>query len=356
MLGATSTTTRNAARGSAVRNPSQHRLALSRDLHRGDTDLALRPRDPALPVRLATAFEDSIALSAPKSTLRKDDSAWVKYWLPHCVDMGTSPLRTDAAVNAGYDVEGHRDEVFLLCSFFVRVTELMRPRRKTDAQAKPASVMAVVSAVRRRHKRLGHTMASTTQLGTALVGAKRAFVLRHGPEALQPERKEPYSQRVLAAVRGVKAGTAIAGRVLYWSDSYFIAWWAAVMLTREAGFRKAEVTVTAGDEFGPAALSYASIVWRIAGKLFAAPTAAQLMQLSEADAVAVKPGPSKADQFGDLFGSMPIWLPFNDNIFNAANNLRNLELLHWHAVHPANRATTPLFPTSRAGRAPLTAT
>ncbi|KAJ1450563.1 hypothetical protein M885DRAFT_500005 [Pelagophyceae sp. CCMP2097] len=80
------------------------------------------------------------------------------------------------------------------------------------------------------------------------------------------------------------------------------------------------------------------------------------MQLSEADAVAVavKPGPSKAGQFGDLFGSMPIWLPFNDNIFNAANNLRNLELLH--AVHPANRATTPLFPTSRAGRAPLTAT
>jgi hypothetical protein len=183
--------------------------------------------------------------------------------------------------------------------------------------------------------------------------AKREYVARHGPEALLPERKEPYNDRVLAAVRNVAPGTAIAGRRLDWAADFFVAFWAALNLTRAAGMRKAEVTVATAADFSAATLSYASLVWRIKGVLIAAPTTEDIRRLTVGDAVAVKPGPSKADQHGEKFGSNPIWIPFGVDAYNAAKGLADLELLF--RPRPQDRARTPLFSTSRAGREPLTA-
>ena len=229
----------------------------------------------------------------------------------------------------------------------------MLPRRKTDAQAKPQSVLNVVLAVKRTHGRAGYSMmVSTSQLALVLNGAKRAYIMEHGPESLAPDRKEPYNPGVMAAVRGLALGTRIAGYSLDWTAVIFVVCWGAINLTREAGFRKAEVTVTDGAAFGLCSLSFASISWRIGGILYAAPTVAALNSLAEGDAVCVKPNVAKNDQHGEAYSSHPIWIPFVESVFSAATSLRDIELLF--VVSPTARATTPLFPTSLRERAPLT--
>ena len=80
----------------------------------------------------------------------------------------------------------------------------------------------------------------------------------------------------------------------------------------------------------------------------ASPTLAQLASMGVGDVVIIRPPPSKADQFGTVWGSSPIYLSWGREPRNAARAIAEME---WHdPVAAEARATTPLF-SPEEGRA-----
>jgi len=154
--------------------------------------------------------------------------------------MGTKLWLPDATAGCGQSCL--RREVFLLCAFFMWVHQHMKPRSRQNTQARPSSAMNVVGSMRRTQGRAGITLVSSKLLGLALKGMERRYVEVHGPDALKPERKNPYSKADIEALRALSYGFNVGGRIFDWEAAYFVAWEAAFALTRFEGLRKAEVT------------------------------------------------------------------------------------------------------------------
>jgi hypothetical protein len=104
--------------------------------------------------------------------------------------------------------------------------------------------------------------------------------------------------------------------------------------------RKAEVSVPSGQKWGKIHLSRASVIFKINGVCYEDPTREQLLSMREGDFVILTPPPSKADQFGAVWGSSPIWLEYIPMIGNAAQALVNMEV---NFPCKAARRETPMF-------------
>ena len=173
---------------------------------------ALRPTRPDLIAELVLTLTDSIARSPAPSTAHKDALAWKKYWIPFVPFMGTDLWRPD--VTAGCGQFCLRREVFLLCAFFMWVHQHMKPRSRQNTQARPSSAMNVVGSLRRSHDRAGITLVSPRLLVLTLKGAERRYVEEHSPDALKPERKNPYSKADIEALNALPCGFIVCGRTL----------------------------------------------------------------------------------------------------------------------------------------------
>ena len=131
-------------------------------------------------------------------------------------------------------------------------------------------------------------------------------------------------------------------------DSYFwIATRAWVCTCAEGGERKEEVAVpteAAAQSPPQGRLTFASVVWLIAGVEVPNPTPAQLRSLdgSRGDGLYLKHGRAKNDFFGNFFAATPSFHPFDAFApRNAARAIRDMEL----AAQPTapQRALWPLF-------------
>jgi hypothetical protein len=215
---------------------------------------------------------------------------------------------------------------------------------------KPQSSVNVLLAVRRWHAKRGLEMAPIALVRRVLDGLTRRFVALHGPEALLPDRKEPFTDLVVDAMFAVPAGTSIGGRLLDWDNVFFRSWRLGLALTRQAAFRKGEI---APVERTNADLSRASVVFRIDGVIFAAPSRAQLLSMRAGrDAIGVRPPRLKNDQFQLHFGTHVVWCPLDDSPNNAARCAIDLELCA--PIAPHERAATPLLIASSVTRDALT--
>jgi hypothetical protein len=94
----------------------------------------------------------------PESTSRKDKGHWQR-WLTFCRLFDTEEWRHDAAANSGADAALHVRETFLQTAFLVWSYSTMRPRRRKDPAAKPASASKALQAVRRIYAKRGFKMA-----------------------------------------------------------------------------------------------------------------------------------------------------------------------------------------------------
>ena len=97
---------------------------------------------------------------------------------------------------------------------------------------------------------------------------------------------------------------------------------------------------TSPEEKRPIA-SRASVVYRIGGFLCASPSVAQLQRMGRGDCAILTPPPSKADQFGTVWGANPIYLYWGTERFNACRALAAME-----AADPVDgpaRRRVPLF-------------
>ena len=86
-----------------------------------------------------------------------------------------------------------RRKVRLFSWFLLWVAARIKPKRKSDPQAKPSSVLQVLLAIRRIHKLKGllQCLPPTAAVTPIVKGMVSRFRDVHGPEALLPHRKEP---------------------------------------------------------------------------------------------------------------------------------------------------------------------
>ena len=292
-------------------------------------------------IRLAPGEAHEVALqlvsllegAAAAATLNNERSNW-RHWLAFCSHRGISPTRRDVrCMNHGeYD-----KEVVILAMALLFVYGRMRCRRGRSTPPRPASALAVLRGIRRAHDRLGVQMADLALASRLALALNRKYIANHGWDSLQPQRVEPLTTAIIV---GMINADAIAGPGL--AEVSARALWATLAQT---GFRKAEVSLSAGEEFGPHCLTRHSLRWRINGVDVADPTGEQLRNLREGDLAILIPPRSKCDQYGLEWGQSPIFLRFHHSTtapFSAARQLRDLELAFPKSGR-AQREGTALF-------------
>ena len=294
---------------------------------------------------LFDAIGTYIDMSVPLGTLAKDRLAWSR-WCKFCSLVtagGISPWRMDAAANSGADAVGHDRETRLLSAFLLWCNELIEPRANAQAASHPTSAYNMVAAVRRVHRRRNITMVSSQQLSTVLKGLMTEHIAEHGYESLLPHRKEPLDAEHVRDFLNTPAGTKLGRAVVDWEAPLFLSLGALFTVGISTGIRKAEGATPNGRPLDQRRLRRSSLLWRIDGVSVADPTAAQLLSLQPGrDGAILVPPPSKADQFGDIWGVHPIHLAYDPrDRANAATWLRQVELRF--PVRGAQRARVALF-------------
>ena len=305
---------------------------------------ALRPRDPTVAAGLERRVTESVNVGVPANTLKAEKVAW-KYWCRYCDEVyDTDPLRLDRAAHAGLSQVRQQNEITLQTGFVVWLANgVVPPRSKADSEAKPDSFFNHLVSIRRFHRRCHRViMVRPLSMAQILRSQVATYVKNNGWEALLPKRKEPISNAILVRLLEVEAGTMLGRTRLDWDSILFVNLSGMMCTTASGGFRKAEVTLPAGEVFDNLRLSRASLRWLIRGIMRLAPSVAELQALALGDYAVLVPPPSKADQFGVYFGSRPLWLPFVAGcVRNAAAALARIEIRM--PVEPEARASTPLF-------------
>ena len=283
--------------------------------------------------------------AAPLGTVRANHSAW-KHWLAWCAHLRISPWRSDTLANTGHDPAGHRREVLILAGALRFIYERMRPRRRSDVDPQPQSALNVLLAVRREHKTRGLIMAPLRLAGAVLRGLMREHIALHGPESLQPRRKEPFTPTILAKLVNVPNGLQLGHGLgtLEWHTTPGRALFALICTLSACGFRKAEVAQSSDTDHFIAMRG--NLSFRIGGVVYLNPTAELLRKLTRGDIAILRPPPSKADQFGLIWASSPIYLGWGTEDRNACAALSAM-ILHL-PLESSELAITPLF--SRDGK------
>ena len=326
-------------------------------------DLSAHALKPASPGRLRRALVRIAkygALAAPANTLKQESCNW-RHWRAVTELYGTAPVRPSVHELAARGTDAREVECALWADAVFIILDRMEAAWRINPRGrpyppKPSSALQVLRGVRRVHvKRLQVETVPLTLAVAVVEGLLREYAVRHGPEALIPQRKEPLSAAIIERLLHIIAtqeGARVAHKVLRCGTLPWRSLAGLIHFMAQCGFRKAEVALAPGDEFGPMHLSMANVVWRIAaaspdgpdGKhtFIVCPTKEQLALLAEGDYAAVRPPPSKADQLGLHWAADPIYLPYHATAaINAARALAELEVMR--GVASEARRSSPLF-------------
>ena len=279
---------------------------------------------------LVRMVHSAVDASVPPTTRRTDASHW-RFWTTFCdVILGTSLIRDNHAANNGTDRAGYEHEVLLQNMFLVWRYATMVPRRRRDPAANPESASKSLLAVRRAHKRRGITMAAAPTSALVIKGLLNEYVRLHGPESLMPHRKDPLTNEMMYdiadSVSHTPDGITVGRVVVSWTCRAFLVFWALLCTLRHAGARKADLLPVIASEFCGRDPARSNFQFIIGGQLYADPSPELLRSVKPGDSVRVRPPPSKADPWALTFGNALIYLPYVDDITNAARAIVNMEL------------------------------
>ena len=210
---------------------------------------------------------------------------------------------------------------------------------------KPTSALNVLRGVRRVQVSLGYDPPPLVSLNLSLKGLMHEVILMHGPEVLEIKRTLPITFDAQCDLMRVmrSTGLRLGSRVTNGASCLF--WCSLIALTATlggSGMRKAEVT-SASKQLSKADLLRSNLTWIINHKHESDPTSEQLRSMTPGSSWAViKPCPSKADPFGMVWGTKPIYLNYcPSKEINAATSLMELELLC--PLHDNDRRNSALF-------------
>jgi integrase len=261
-------------------------------------------------------------------------SNW-KHWVGFCSWAGILPWRTDPRAALGTDAGARLREQTIWVNALLYIWPRMRNAPGRDTPPKPQSALAILRGIKKMHRDLGYEVIPLTPVVQAMRKLLERYRDKHGPEALQPHRKEPLTNElIIALIATTRADdTLSAGDRLMW-----VGLW---NLLAQTGMRKAEVALPAGAAFGLKHFSWDNVKWRVGGTDYAALTPALRARLKEGDMLIVRPPPSKADPFGLRWGVHPIYLPYSATApINAARAMADLEM---HRNPAGRRIGTQVF-------------
>jgi hypothetical protein len=221
---------------------------------------------------------------------------------------------------------------------------------RSTPEAKPNSVKQSLEAIERRHALIAGSMVSGKTPSAILKAMKLEYVKQHGPEALQPRRRQPMPPAVIRFLlrldkhvpTALVAGYLIAYFPIFWSNLRGMMAFCA-----ETGTIKAEVSFTSQDmEFDLTRLTRANLRFSIAALSRLGPIddpdPVQVALITDGDYIVVRPPPSKADRFGERWGNHPIYLEYSRSAdVSAAREIVNMETVL--PCRGALRRKRPLF-------------
>jgi hypothetical protein len=206
----------------------------------------------------------------------------------------------------------------------------------------PTSALQVILGVRRVHRRLGYDTIPFRQVSAVLKSLMHEYCETHGPESLLPHRKSPLPHGVVLGLIDLckEVGVVIGSRVVHHS-LFWISLACLFAAMAQSGLRKAEIS--SQKSFTKKDMSRASLYLVLqGGEPVRNPTRLQLLNLKVGDYACLTPPPAKADQFGVIYGGLPIYLPFHPTTpLCAAREFQTLELAF--PVSGPQRRDTPLF-------------
>jgi len=293
-----------------------------------------------------SSFLSATHFAAPKNTTDGEASALRLYWEPYCKDIGINPVRSDMDAHSGKDVDGYAIECAYIAGLLPWTMMRMQPAKGSRLPPKPTSGLKVCGHVRRVHLKRYHFpfFVPLTQAVQACDGLCKRYIELNGADAFLPHRKEPLDNDTIARLFGLfhKEGVKVGRRTISMLEAPWASVCAMFHTMAQTGFRKAEVTTAAAQEWNQSMLSFDSIHWLIGGKIYDEITMEQFANLTEDDYCLLRPPPSKADPLGLHWGASTIYLRFHPTAtINAARQLAFLECLR--KVPLAQRKSTPLF-------------
>ena len=301
---------------------------------------------PGADCDLASLMHDMAVTAAQgytPTTLEKDEGHWHKYWVPFCIMMNTPIWRVDVMVSSALSPLAREREGILSTVFLFFVRRRIRPRSAADIEAKPASVVAPLNAVRRMHRNRGYgdCLVPPSMLASVIRGMKRQYIETHGMTSLLPTRMEYIKGSILRAMFSLPCGTMVGACKYDRHDLYWLNFHIAMALSLATGYRKAEVALAANELFSSNHLSCDNICWIVDQKEQSTLTLAQLLAPHSGFIVCVQPPISKADQYGEKYGNYFSYVRWADTPMNLANLLIRRERVD--PVPAAERSTTPLI-------------
>ena len=300
---------------------------------------ALRPEDPNLLRNSYARFLSSLQNMHADSTVIKDKYAW-NFWEEYCKRMGTTPIRSDISAVLGVDAFGFQRERWLMANAIVDWMPTIKGRGGRS-QGTPESCGKRLDGVCRVLERLGLPTVPKKLIYQVVRGEMRAYALRHGPEWLQPNRKDPLPFQTIAQLSLLCLD--MQWSALQWSEESSQSLKALINVAAESGMRKVELS-SPKAVFSKLDLSFAHLKWAIYGGPPVEPTRAMLRALVPGrDYAVLYPTCSKADPFSKSWGTKPIHLLYSPaDPINAAACLQKLELLCWSRSERCRR-TSPIF-------------
>jgi hypothetical protein len=209
-------------------------------------------------------------------------------------------------------------EVFLQAAAIPWILSRMTTRGKE--RPLPSSAAAVIRGVCRVHWVKRYRLPPLDMVNQVLKGLCDEYQELHGPESLQPHRKEPFKRSTIAGLMDWYPNNIL--------DPCFartLCMAMATALLTQSGLRKAEIS-SINRHFTKKCMSRASVAWVIAGVPHTEITPELIHSMVPGrDYAMVTPPPSKSDRFGVVWGNSPIYLILNPaQAMNAATWLTEL--------------------------------
>jgi hypothetical protein len=192
------------------------------------------------------------ACATPSATGRVDAAAW-RSWTTFREGRG-EPL-------AFTDPPGQRAVEDALCAFLLSVFGAMQPRTRGDAVPQPKSALAVVSAVRRVHKRLHYALPPTPRVAQLSNALEVCIVRSDGPDALAASRKAPLTLELILGANDKASGLTVGGRIVDWEAPFWKCYRAAELALWFSGARKADLLTTTNTPFDRSRVSRAHLAF-----------------------------------------------------------------------------------------------
>ena len=210
-------------------------LQLYRSLVEDDSPFALRPADQEEFKRHVLHVAKLQHLGVRPGTRKADRNSW-RYHVYWCELHNTPAERTQQAFDENPQREAFREASTLLISM-----QIMKPRRKTDRDAKPRSGLNVVLGIRRQLGYRGIVCPPFKLTRVTLKGLEEVHMAVHGKDSLKPHRKEAMPDAVRDDMFAIPDGTRLPSFVFQRGTHVTDTVLDAISVLEDTGLRKAEI-------------------------------------------------------------------------------------------------------------------